>query len=325
MSETKNFPEYAALDEIRENFTINELVEKAKNENLAEWLGSNFYLGQAQKLLAVVENGGSDEEIFAILCRIFNVSPDKLSDTDAAQITHSLDNVRARLNNNAAVAENQSELARAVWSGADETICLLGEELFYLPLGVTNKKFIGEGNTVIEIFYDEDVDLDAKNIVVENAQIFMRSPINLKMDNSKNIKILNGNKKKLDGDDLSDVLNVLQGRSPFESIEAYRNRAENVKGVAVGYVTLKRNDYNFDDQTFKIVPDWDLKYMPCLRSFVAGKKFTLKIAPDVAERIYNNERRLQIFADFTFSDHLTVASLYLETATAGRIFIENWN
>lgn len=324
MNESKNFPEYASLDEIRENFTINELVEKAKNENLSEWLGTNFYLGQAQKLLDVVENGGSDAEIFAILCRIFNVSPDKLSDDAAAQITHSLDNVRARLNNKAAVAETQPELARAVWSGAD-VISLIGENLFYIPVGVTNKKFSGDGNTAIEIFYDEDVDLDAKNIVVENAQIFLRSPINLTANNSKNIKVLNGSKKSLNGDDLREVLQVLKGRSPFESVEQYRNRAENVKGVAVGYVTLKQSDYSFDEQTFKIFPDWDLKFIDVLRSFVAGKKFTLKIAPDVAEKIYNNERRLQIFADFTYSDHLTVASLYLETSTAGRIFIENWN
>ena len=89
-------------------------------------------------------------------------------------------------------------------------------------------------------------------------------------------------------------------------------------------MTLHSGNYNFDEQTFNIEPTWDLKYMPCLKNFVVGKKFSLKLAPDVAQNLYNNERRLQIFADFTFSDKLTVASLYLETASAGRIFIENW-
>lgn len=322
--ETKKFPEYADLETIKKEFTINELVEIAKENNLAEWLASNFYLGAGQKLLDVVENGGSDDEIFAILCRIFNWKISDLSEDEISKIMHSLDKIRLRLNNKAAVAETQSELAASVWSGAD-TICLLGEELFYIPLGTTNKKFVGDGTTIIEIFYDEDVDLDSKNLVIENAQVFKRSPINLKMDKSQNVKVIDGFKKTLTGDDLREVLDVMQGRSPFESVEQYRNRAENCKGVAVGYVTLNRNDFNFDEQTFNIEPTWDLKYMPCLKNFVVGKKFTLKVAPEVAKKLYFNERRLQIFADFTFSDKLTVASLYLETSNASRIFIENWN
>lgn len=320
----KKFPEYAELEEIKKEFSITELVDIAKNSQLAEWLASNFYLGQGQKLLDVVENGGSDDEIFAILCRIFNWKIGDLSEDEMAKIMHSLDKIRARLNNKAAVAENQSELAAAVWSGSADTICLLGENLFYIPLGTTNKKFIGEGNTLIEIFYDEDVDLDAKNLVIENAQVFRRTPNNLKMDNSRNVKVIDGFKKTLNGDDLREVLNVLQGRSPFESIEQYRQRAENCKGVAVGYVTLYSGNYNFDEQTFIIEPTWDLKYMPCLKNFVVGKKFSLKLTPEVAQNLYNNERRMQIFADLTFSDKLTVASLYLETNSAGRIFIENW-
>lgn len=324
MSE-KNLPEYSTLEDLRKDFSMNELVEMAKSENLAEWLATNFFLGQGQKLLDVVESGGSNDEIFAILCRIFNVKISELTDDEIAKISHSLDKVRSRLANKAAVVESQPELARSIWQGAD-VICLTGEGVFNIAVGVPNKRYLGEGNTVIELFYDEDVNLDEKNIVVEDAQIFLRSPIALTLNNSKNVKVIIGNKKKLgEVDDLSGVLEVLKGRSPFESVEQYRQRAENVKGVAVGYVTLNRNGYAFDDQTFKIEPEWDLKYINVLRDFVAGKKFTLKVAPEIAKRLYDDERRLQIFADFTFSDKLTIASLYLETISAGRIFIENWN
>lgn len=324
MDENKNLPEYATLEEVAKNFSVAELVEKAKNENLSEWLASNFYLGQGQKLLEIVENGGNDSEVFALLCRIFKIDMNSLSDEEANKISHSLDTIRARLNNKSVVAENQSDLARAVWSGAD-TIVLSGEDEFNIALGVPNKNYKCENNTLIEIFYDEDVNLDEKNIVIENAQIFLRSPINFKADNSKNIKVIRGNKKKLDGDDLTEVFQILKGKSPFESIENYRTRAENVKGVAVGYALLKSADYNFDAQTFGFAPTWDLKFIDVLRSFVKDKKFTVKIAPEVAEKIYYNERKLQIFADFTFADNkLTIASLYFETANAGRIFIENW-
>jgi hypothetical protein len=318
----KALPEYATVDEIKENFSIHELVEKAKNENLSEWLASNFLIGQGQKLLEIVENGGNDSEIFALLCRIFKVDLNALSEEDAAKISHSLDTIRARLANKAVVAESQSDLARAIWSGAD-TIILKGEAEFSLPLGVPNKRFVGENNTLIEIFYDEEnIDFDAKGIVVENAQIFLRSAINLKMDNSKNVKVIYGNKKKLDGDDLTEVFQVLKGRSPFESAEQYRNRAENIKGVAVGYTTLSCANYDFDSNTFKIAPTWDLKFIDVLRSFVAGKNFKFNVAPDVAEKLYYNERKMQVFADFTFAENkLTVASLYFETANAGRVYV----
>lgn len=317
----KSLPEYATLEEIRDKFTIAELVEKAQNDNLAEWLASNFLIGQGQKLLEIVENGGNFTEIFSLLCRIFKVDMTTLSDEDAAKISHSLDTIRARLANKAVVAESQSELARAIWSGAD-TIVLKGEAEFSLPLGVPNKKFIGEGNTLIEIFYDEDVDFDAKGIVVENAQIFLRSQINFKADNSKNLKVICGNKKLIEGNDLSDVFQVLKGRSPFESADAYRNRAENIKGVAVGYTLLNSADYNFDGNSFKLAPVWDLKFIDVLRTFVAGKNFSIKVAPDVAEKLYYNERKMQIFADFGYTDKLTISALYLETASAGRIYLE---
>jgi hypothetical protein len=322
--EVKSLPEYSTVEEIRDNFTIAELVDKAKNENLSEWLASNFYLGQAQKVLDLVENDANDAEIFAILCRIFKIDMNALTDEEAAKISHSLETIRARLNNKAIVAECQADLARAVWGGAD-VIVLSGEDEFNIALGVPSKTYRGENNTLIEIFYDEDVNLDEKNIVIENAQIFLRSNINFTANNSKNIKVIRGNKKKLDGDDLTEVFKILKGKSPFESIDNYRQRAENVKGVAVGYALFKSADYNFDAQSFGFAPTWDLKFIDVLRDFVKGKKFTVKVAPDVAEKIYFNERKLQIFADFTFADNkLTIASLYLETANAGRVFIENW-
>lgn len=321
---TKVLPEYATIEEVRQNFTLAELVEKAKNDNLSEWLASQFLLGQAQKLLDLVENESPDEELFAILCRIFKVDLNALTDEEVKKISHSLDNIRARLANKAVVAETQPQLSKAIWQGAD-TIILRGENEFSLPLGVPNKKFVGENNTLIEVFYDEDVDFDSKGLIIENAQVFLRSPINIKLDNSKNVKVIKGNKKKLEGDDLTDVFHVLKGRSPFESIDSYRQRAENCKGIAVGYALLRSADFNFDAQTFGFDPTWDLKFIDVLRDFVRGKKFTIKVAPDVAEKLYYNERKLQIFADFTFADNkLTVASLYFETANAGRIFIENW-
>ena len=315
-----NLPEYSSLEELKKDFTIGELVTIAKENNLAEWLATNFYLGQSQKLLDVVESGGSDDEIFAILCRIFNVDISSLNDEDAAKINASLDKIRARLNNKAAVVETQAELARAVWQGND-TICLTGENLFYIPLGVINKKFIGEGNTVIEVFFDDSINLDEKNITIENAQVFLRTNVNLTMNNSQNVKVIHGYKKRVEGDDLSQVLNVLKGKSPFESIEQYRARAENCRGVAVGYVTLNSADYHFDNQSFAVRPNWDLKFINVLRDFVAGKNFKLVLNPAVAERIYYNERRLQVFADFTFTDKLTVARLFVN-ADGGSFNIE---
>ena len=322
----KNLPEYANLDSIKKEFSLPELVQLSREENFAEWLTVNLYAGEAQQLLDIVENDGTDAEVAAVLCKIFKYKFDELSDNELSQISAVINRARARVSNKAVVVENQADLAHAIWATGSEVICLNGGE-FKIALGVPNKTYKGFNNAVVDIFFDKDIDLDAQNITLENLQVCLRSPIQIKMDNYKNVKVINAFKTILNENISADeIADVLRGRSPFESAEQFRARAENIKGLAVGTVLLEDKNYKFDEQTFKIAPEWNFDYISVLRDFTANKSFTLKIAPADAEKLYADERKLQIFADLTFADNkLTIASLYLETQSAGRVYLEKWN
>ena len=59
-----------------------------------------------------------------------------------------------------------------------------------------------------------------------------------------------------------------------------------------------------------------------LKDFAAGKIFSVNLLPNDAETLYANERKLQIFADFTYRDgKLTILNLYFSTKTLGKIVI----
>ncbi len=59
-----------------------------------------------------------------------------------------------------------------------------------------------------------------------------------------------------------------------------------------------------------------------LKNFAVEKNFSVTISPADAENLYNNERKLQIFADFDYRcGKLIVAAIYFDTKTLGRIAI----
>ena len=70
-------------------------------------------------------------------------------------------------------------------------------------------------------------------------------------------------------------------------------------------------------------PHWDFEYISVLKDFAVGKKFFLNISPAPARTLYANERKLQLFADFTYrGGRLTILNLYFMTKTLGRVAIK---
>lgn len=116
----------------------------------------------------------------------------------------------------------------------------------------------------------------------------------------------------------------MQGRSPFESTNNFKRRAEDIRGVAIGNILLEDKNYFYDEEIFKFQPQWNFEYISLLKNFVRGKEFFINLSPENAELLYTNERKQQIFADLTYIDgNLTILNLYLETVTLGRIEIKN--
>ena len=329
--EEKNLFDYHSLQEVSENFSLAELFTLAKQKNLDEWLESNFYTTESQQLIAALDDKVSDAELKLIICKIFNLDFETLSADELDEISRCVaKNQRRELffdkrndGKKAAFVETQSELVRELQNGA-EVLYLYGGE-FRIPHNLHGKTYIGRNNAVIDFTDDGDIDFDERDIIFEGLQIFIHHPVTLRVEKSKNVKILNGSRTALESrPTLQEIFSILRGRNPFESAENFSQRVEEMRGVAVGTAFLKDENYFYDAATFEFAPKWNFEYVAVLKGYVNGRDFYVKLSPEDAQRLYINERKLQIFADFAYIDgKLTILNLYFETETLGRIFIEN--
>lgn len=329
--EEKNLFDYHSLQEVAENFSLAELFALAKQKNLDEWLESNFYTAESQQIIAALDDKVSDAELKLTICKIFNLDFETLSADELDEISRCVaKNQRRELffekrndGKKAAFVETQSELVRELKNGA-EVLYLYGGE-FRIPHNLHGKTYIGRNNAVIDFTDDGDIDFDERDIIFEGLQIYVHHPITLRVEKSKNVKILNGSRKALESrPTLQEIFSILRGRNPFESAENFSQRVEEMRGVAVGTALLKDENYFYDESTFEFAPKWNFEYVAVLKGYVNGRDFYVKLSPEDAQRLYINERKLQIFADFAYIDgKLTILNLYFETETLGRIFIEN--
>ena len=185
-----------------------------------------------------------------------------------------------------------------------------------------NRTYIGRNNAIIDFNFDGDIDFDERDIVFEDLQIFIHYPVTLKISKSKNVKIIDGSKNFVgEHPTLKEMAEIMQGRNAFESAENFKSRAENLRGVAVGVVLLEDKNYIFDDK-FILTPQWNFDFISVLKDFVADNDLFLYLDAEKAQLLYTNERKLQIFADFTYIEgKLQILNLYLETKTLGRLEI----
>lgn len=331
MENEKSLLSYFSLQEVRENFSLEELFVLAKKKNLSEWLEMNLYTDEGNKISETVNNNISDAELKFLICKIFELSLENLSADELEEISIIVaKNQRRELffdgyssDKKSAFVENQRELVRALKNGA-EVLFLYGAE-FKIPVEWYNRTYIGKNNALIDFNFNGDIDLDERNIILQDVQIFLHNPITLKMDNSKNVKIINGTKKSLGTHPtLKEIFEIMQGRSPFEPANNFKRRAEDIRGIAIGKVLFEDKNYFYDEEIFKFNPQWDFEYISVLKNFAGDRDFFVTLSPQHAELLYTNERKQQIFADLTYIDgKLTILNLYLETVTLGRIEIKS--
>ena len=331
MAEKQDLFNCHSLQEAAGKFSLTELVNFAMTSTLSGWLAENFYFDESEKISSAIKNEVDDAEFKLLICKIFNLDFAELSEDDMDNISaHIAKNQRKQIffkyadtDRKFAYVMNQGDLVKALRNGA-EILYLDGAE-FRIPVALENKVYVGINNAVIDFTHDSDIDLDAKNIVLEDLQIFLHYPVKIKAENSKNIKIINGTKKALGvHPTLKEIFEILRGRNAFESAEKFRRRVENIRGAAVGTILLEDKNYNYDAEYFSVKPNWNFEYIAVLKDYAQDKNFVIYIDSQNVETLYNNERKLQIFADLTYIDgKITILNLYLETNTLGRILIEN--
>ena len=163
------------LDELKDNWSLEKVVENYLNGRLATWLNDRYYTELAEQvdaLAKVQDNTALQKE----LCRIFDVDFEDEEDIDVDAVNErnrKLDVLRQYtaddtiLKNVDIVAFDQEELGDILDAG--ENIIYLFNNTFSVPLSVKNKKYIGIGKVECIIHSKDVVDFTELGIEFENV------------------------------------------------------------------------------------------------------------------------------------------------------------
>lgn len=168
----KNNAECKTLEDLRENFDLEKIVEYFKNGELLVWLEDRFYEDEAE----AIENISADDRNLAKkLCAVLDVECDEdLEFTqrirEKKKILEEKTDDENIIENAKITALNQDDLANLLHLDYP-TIYLCGEN-FTVPIRVPNKKYIGVLSTPkIKIKANSDEELAEKNIVFKNCKL----------------------------------------------------------------------------------------------------------------------------------------------------------
>lgn len=168
----KDGVEVRTLEELRENFDLEKVVEYFNSGELLEWLEYRFYDDEAE----AIENIDTDDRnLTAKICAALDVECD--DDLEFMQrlrekkvILAEMTDDESIIDNAASTALNQEDLATLI-NMDYKTIYLCGEN-FNVPIRVAGMKYIGVLSTPkIKIRAKSQEDLDAKEISFENVQL----------------------------------------------------------------------------------------------------------------------------------------------------------
>jgi len=171
-----NGVEVKTLEELRENFNLEEAVEYFKSGELVDWLADRFYDDEAD---AIENISADDKNLSQKICAALDVECDE--DLEFTQRVREKKKILAEktddeniIDNATTTALNQDDLANLLHMDYP-TIFLCGEN-FTVPIRVSDKKYIGVLSTPkIKIKANSQEDLDAKNISFENCKLpFMK-------------------------------------------------------------------------------------------------------------------------------------------------------
>ena len=163
------------LDELKDNWSLEKVVENYLNGRLVTWLNDRYYTELAEQVSALAEvqdNTALQKE----LCRIFDVDFEDEEDIDVDAVNErnrKLDILRQHtaddtvLKNVDIVAFDQEELGDILDSG--ENVIYLFNNTFSIPLSVKNKKYIGIGKAECLIHSKDVVDFAELGIEFENV------------------------------------------------------------------------------------------------------------------------------------------------------------
>ncbi len=170
----KNDVKVRTIEDLREYFDLEKVVEYFLDGKLLAWLDARYYEKESDAIQSLQKD---DEKLQQKLCNIFDVEYDgkTLSSVNLENIlehNRRLNELKqftsdaTILNQINQVAFNQEELARLLDDGIHDIY--LFNNSFTIPLQKKNRHYIGIGNTEVVIPSQEKVDFQAKGIQFDN-------------------------------------------------------------------------------------------------------------------------------------------------------------
>ena len=167
-----NGVEVRTIEELRDNFDREKILDAFKSGALVTWLENRFYDDEAD---AVAKIDSDDDNALAKICAALDVDcadnsefSNRLREKKSA--LSSMTDDSAIIANAAATALNQADLAELIHAGC-RTIYLCGEN-FSVPIRVADMNYVGVLSTPkIKIRAQSQADLDAQNITFDNVQL----------------------------------------------------------------------------------------------------------------------------------------------------------
>lgn len=141
------------LTELQNTFTLEELIQLAREKFLSEWLYVHFLESQAELLDDEVLN---HDALVIRLCEALAINVAKLPDHDANLVTAAVKRERCRVNresecgNDGIIVTNQAELFEALRNKELHKVYLCDDE-FSIPLNRSRITYDGRGNAVIAL------------------------------------------------------------------------------------------------------------------------------------------------------------------------------
>ena len=163
------------LDELKDNWSLEKVVENYLNGRLATWLNDRYYTELAEQVNAL-EEVQDNTVLQKELCRIFDVDFEDEEDIDVDAVSERNRKLEALrqytaddtvLKNVDSVALDQEELGDILDTG--ENIIYLFNNTFSIPLAIKNKKYIGVGKAECIIHSKDVVDFAELGIEFENV------------------------------------------------------------------------------------------------------------------------------------------------------------
>lgn len=335
---------YADVDEITKDLSIKDLIVTAKDGTLISWLKDNFYENEAYNLQYVIDNYNdniiTDEMLFLEIANTLQVDTNKLSSMEKEMLLAGIKQKRQQEyfykftsdKHNCIYVKCQSELIAAVKrirsqkrDNVKPTMIYLCDGEYKLSLHMQNIHFVGIDNPVINIDTSSLDNLREVNIILENLTVFYKGEdANISGDDNeflRNVKIIVT--RKYNNKDVFLEKDILH-RNHFISKQEFIKQCESISPIVVGDILLNADDYNIETEIFSVLPKFDVTLYDIIYLVTENTKFYFKVTPNEAKELWEKQRKLEVFAEFTASidgDHLQVKSLYVYTAI-GKFYLD---